>query len=239
MTTKLFIIKAGSTFPDMAAEQGDFEDWIINGLGLDNSLLEVVDVENGGALPDLSVVRGAVISGAHAMVTQNLDWSLTLEVWTKQLVEAKIPVLGICYGHQILARAMGGTADFHPKGTEIGTTEIICLPESVQDSLFKDLPGTFKGHVVHSQSVIQLPGNAVLLAQNAFESHHGFRIGDSAWGVQFHPEFSIRAMRGYIEHLAETVSSEGQNPENLIRGLEETPHSAALLTRFGNLVCAN
>jgi GMP synthase (glutamine-hydrolysing) len=132
---------------------------------------------------------------------------------------------------------MGGTVDFHPEGTEIGTREITRLPEADQDPLFKDLPEIFKGHVVHSQTVTRLPENAVLLAQNVFEPHHGFRVGESAWGVQFHPEFSARAMRGYIKHLAETVSSEGQNPDTLIRSLDETPEAAELLRRFGALVC--
>ncbi|MCG8637659.1 MAG: glutamine amidotransferase [Desulfobacterales bacterium] len=235
----VYIIKAGSTFPDMAAEQGDFEDWIISGLGLDVALLDVVDVENGMELPDISSVSGAVITGSHAMVTRNLHWSLSLETWTRQLVLAKIPVLGICYGHQILARAMGGTVDFHSQGTEIGTREITRLPAGGQDILFKGLPERFKGHTVHSQTVTRLPDNAVLLACNSFEPHHGFRIGDSAWGVQFHPEFSVRAMEGYIGHMADTVRQEGQDPEKLIRDLDNTPEAAELLERFGRLAVGN
>ncbi|MEH0019776.1 MAG: glutamine amidotransferase [Desulfobacter sp.] len=239
MTTPetLFVIKAGSTFPDMAEALGDFDAWIINGLDPDRSHpVKVVRVDSGEQLPEPRLVKGAVISGAHAMVTDGPDWSLALEHWTKALVSSRIPVLGICYGHQTLARAMGGLVEFHPRGIEIGTTDISCLPEASRDILFRGLPETFKGHVVHSQSVTRLPENAVLLAGNRFEPHHGFRIGPCAWGVQFHPEFSMDATLGYIRHMFDAIEESGQDSRVLIDNLEETPHASSLLRRFGEIV---
>lgn len=231
----LVVVKAGDTFPELIREYGDFEDWIIKGLGCDASCCQVVNVEKGEALPGPGGLRGAVISGAHSMVTQDLDWSLALEAWTREMM-AEVPLLGICYGHQILARAMGGTVDFHPRGTEIGTREIYCLPACESDPLFKAMPKTFKAHVFHSQSVTQLPDSTVLLAKNEFEPHQAFRAGKAAWGVQFHPEAFAAATRGYILNLADTVRGQGQDPELLIGDLDETPYAAALLKRFGDLV---
>ncbi|HCY87085.1 MAG TPA: glutamine amidotransferase, partial [Desulfobacteraceae bacterium] len=144
-------------------------------------------------------------------------------------------VLGICYGHQILARAMGGAVDYHPGGAEIGTVDIHCLPEAGKDVLFNDLPPVFKGHVVHSQTVTRLPEGAVLLARNEFEPHHGFRVGERAWGVQFHPEFSVPATRGYIHHMTATIQNQGKDRDMLLAALEETPYPAGLLRRFGRL----
>ena len=109
-----YVIKAGDTFPDLIEQMGNFEDWIISGTGLAPERVRVVNAEAGEALPDPETVRGAVISGSHSMVTQGLAWSLALEDWARQMIAAKVPLLGICYGHQIMARAMGGRVDFHP-----------------------------------------------------------------------------------------------------------------------------
>jgi GMP synthase (glutamine-hydrolysing) len=236
---KLFVIKAGDTFPDLIRDYGDFEDWIISGLGLDRAMVQVVNVEKGEPLPKPESVRGAVISGSHFMVTQDLDWSLGLEDWTREMVGAGIPLLGICYGHQILARALGGSIDFHPRGIEIGTKEIFCLPVCSQDPLFRDLPGKFKAHLFHSQSVIQLPDSALLLAQNDFEPHQVFRVGEAAWGVQFHPEAFADVTKGYIDNLQEEVEKQGQDLDRLIQELEETPYAASLLEKFARLVFSN
>lgn len=237
MEKKFFIIKAGDTFGDLIEEYGDFEDQIAAGLGQAPDFVRVVNAEKGETLPGPEEMLGAVISGAHAMVTQDLDWSLRLEQWTRKTILAGIPLLGICYGHQIMARAMGGTVDFHPKGTEIGTREIRCLGTADADSLFSGLPQRFQVHLYHSQSVIRLPEGAVLLAENGFEPHQAFRIGDCAWGVQFHPEACAAITRGYIRNLRAALESEGQDIDALTGTLAETPHAAALLKRFGDLAC--
>ncbi|WDP89919.1 MAG: glutamine amidotransferase [Desulfobacter sp.] len=235
----LLVIKAGGTFPEMARELGDFEDWIIRGLCVPPGRCRVADVERGDALPGPETVLGAVISGSHAMVTEEAAWSLALENWTRRAVAGGMPLLGICYGHQVLARAMGGTVDFHPQGTEIGTVDISCLEACRTDPLFSRLPDTFKGHVVHSQTVTGLPAGAVPLAANTFEPHHAFRIGEVAWGVQFHPEFDESAEQGYIRNLSEKARAQGQDPDQLVAAVRETPHAAALLKGFGELALCN
>ena len=233
---KTVIIKTGDTFPDVVKVHGDFEELIASGLGITRDKLRVVNVTAHEALPELGQINGVVLSGSHAMVTQNLDWSLALEVWVRELILAGTPLLGICYGHQLMAKAMGGVVDYHPRGIEIGTTNLTCLEESSRDPLFKGLPPSFKAHVFHSQSVIQLPPSAVLLVGNDFEPHHGFRIGAAAWGVQFHPEADVSVTKRYIENLAENVRSAGQDPGQVIDHLEETPHAALLLKNFGDFV---
>jgi GMP synthase (glutamine-hydrolysing) len=229
----VYVIKAGDTFPDLIEEMGNFEDWIIAGMGLSPGAVQVVNAEKKAPLPDPEIVRGAVISGSHAMVTEKLPWSLALEAWTRQMVEAQIPLLGICYGHQILARAMGGSVGFHSRGTEIGTTSVSCHAPGRKDPLFQALPDTFKVHVFHSQSVLGLPEGAVLLAGNGYDPNQAFRMGPCAWGVQFHPEADARVTRGYIRNLKEALTGEGQDDEALAATIEDTPHAAALLRRFG------
>ena len=232
----ILIVKTGTTFPDLIAKQGDFEDWIARGLGCFHRKIKVVNAQTD-PLPGPDQVGGAIITGSHAYVTENLDWCIRLEQWTKKIIEHQIPLLGICFGHQVIAKAMGGVVDFHPISLEIGTKEIELLPGYEDDPLCSGLPETFKVHLFHSQSVLKLPAGATLLARNAFEQHQAFRIGKNAWGVQFHPEANAAATQGYIKNLSEDVQSAGIDPDHLINQVEETPHSASLLKRFGELVC--
>jgi GMP synthase (glutamine-hydrolysing) len=147
-------------------------------------------------------------------------------------------VLGICYGHQLLAHALGGEVGYHPGGLEIGTVEVTRNPHAADDVLLGALPGRFAAQVVHHQSVRALPPGAVPLAGNAHEPHHAYRIGERAWGVQFHPEFSADAMRCYIDTLAPSLSDAGRDVQALRTGVRDTPDAAALLGRFARLCSA-
>jgi GMP synthase (glutamine-hydrolysing) len=232
---KLIIIKTGETFPAIIPALGDFEEWIARGLGRSPHDIRVVNVQKGEPLPHLDAVQGVVIAGSHAMVTQNLDWSLELEAWIPKLIRENIPLLGICYGHQLIARAMGGVVDYHPEGIEIGTTDIDITTPGKEDLLFKNLPPRFKAHVFHSQTIIKLPESAVVIGKNRFEPHHAFRIGGCAWGVQFHPESNIPILEAYIDNLTQAIVDSGQDPGLLRAQVEETPIAFKLLKRFGTL----
>ena len=232
---KIVIIKTGETFPSIIPRLGDFEDWIARGLNLPSQDIQVVDVEAQQPLPPLDRIKGVVIAGSHAMVTQDLDWSLELEAWIPQLIRKKVPLLGICYGHQLIARAMGGIVDYHPGGLEIGTTDIDCVFQGEEDPLFGGLAQRFKAHVVHSQTVIRLPESSVVIAKNGFEPHHAFRIGPCAWGVQFHPEYDAAIETAYIGNMTQAIEASGQDPSQVLDQVVETPVAAMVLTRFGIL----
>jgi GMP synthase (glutamine-hydrolysing) len=142
----------------------------------------------------------------------------------------------VCYGHQLLADAMGGTVANHSQGTEMGTVDISLTPEAENDLLFKTSPAVIKVHASHSQTVKRLPPDAVLLAANAWEPHHAFAVGDCAWGLQFHPEFDADIMRSYIHAFKDYLISEGQNVDHLLQQVEETPYSRQVLERFAEIV---
>ncbi len=232
------IIKAGSTFPENLAETGDFDDWLIAGLGLPRNEVRVIDAREADKLPAPAECAGVVISGAHAMITDDLPWMQRLSDWTRRLVTAQVPLLGICFGHQLLARAMGGQVGFHPQGREIGSVDIELHAAAQSDLLFASLPKRFRAHAVHAQSVSQLPKAATLLAGNAFEATHAFRVGICAWGVQFHPEFNPARMAVYLDHFAPDLQAAGRDAEAIRAGLVDTPESAGLLPRFVRLARA-
>ena len=233
----VLIACAGRTFPEISARQGDFDDWIAAGLGHD---LPVVaqDIRTASPLPAAGTLAGVVVTGSHSMVSDREPWSEAAAAWLRQLTEAGVPVLGICYGHQLLAHAFGGQVDYHPGGIEIGTVAITLTDQARGDALFGNTPPCFAAQLVHRQSVLALPGDAVLLARGAFEPHQAFRIGECAWGVQFHPEFSSEAMRGYIAQLARVLAEQGRDQAALDAAVRETPHAVALLGRFAGIVAS-
>jgi len=232
----LIIIKAGSTLPTLRQKLGDFEDWIIRTLGSSNAAITVVNVMAGEALPSVNAISGVIISGSPAMVTDQADWMQGLANWIPHVLGHNIPLLGICFGHQLLAKAMGGHADYHPKGREIGTVSIKLTLEGKQDRLLSALPDDFLAHTTHAQTVIKLPPNALRLAENSFEIHHAFRLGDNAWGVQFHPEFSADIMSAYVSEQSAALLKEGHNVDELKAAICHTDAANRLLKRFMMIV---
>ena len=233
---KLIIIKAGSTFSETKKKLGDFEDWIIHGAGLSCEDVSVINAITGEALPDIDCIAGVIITGSHAMVTDDAPWIKKLNQWIPLVLQHNRPFLGICFGHQLLAQAMGGASGYHPKGPEIGTVTINLTTEGKIDRLLGSLPDPFKAHCTHAQTVITLPEKAVNLAENKFEAHHAFRLGDNAWGVQFHPEFSADIMATYINEQAVTLCENGQDIRALTAAIGTTASANELLKRFITIV---
>jgi GMP synthase (glutamine-hydrolysing) len=235
----ILIIKAGSTYPAVLKKHGDFEDWIIGNMPVEKNMFSVIDVVEQRVIPDLDRISGIMIAGSHAMVTSEEPWQGEIVDYVRNAVENNLPVLGICYGHQLLAHAMGGTIAFHPKGREIGTTEITCTHEAREDILFQHMPPEFPAHAAHLQTIIQLPPGATVLAINNFESCHAFRVRDYAWGIQFHPEFSVDILEACIHEIRSALVKEGFNPDELLSNLQPTPMGKILLQQFFNVVTDN
>ena len=232
----LYIIKVGTTYPDIAQRYGDFEDWVRTGLAISLLPIITVDVQHGAALPDAGACSGVVITGSHEMVSDRLAWSQLVEQWIPLLLVRGVPLLGICYGHQLLAQAMGGSVGYHSGGSESGTVDIFLMPQAADDALFAGLPQQMPVHTVHRQTVFALPPDALLLARNDFEQHHAFRLGECAWGVQFHPEYDESVMAAYLLAEAGDLAAKKQGVRKLQEAVRPTPEAAAVLNRFGGLV---
>jgi GMP synthase (glutamine-hydrolysing) len=232
------VVKTGSTLPGIRARRGDFESWIARGMGLAADALAVVDVTEGAPLPDPGAPAGIVVTGSSAMVSAREPWSERTGAWLVDAVRAGTPVLGICYGHQLLAHALGGRVGRNPRGREIGTVELRLVPEARRDALLGGLPEATHAHTTHVESVLELPPGATRLAASGADPHQAFAIGPRAWGVQFHPEFDADVMRGYLEGRRDVLRDEGVDADRLLALVRETPEAGSLLRRFAALLGA-
>jgi len=235
----LVIIKAGPTFLSIKQNFGDFDNWVIDASYSPNEVFLVIDMIENPELPNVEWLSGVIITGSHAMVTDQEPWVLKLIDWIPQILKQNIPMLGICFGHQILAQSMGGLVSYHPGGPEIGTVPITLSPEGKQDCLLGTMPKVFMAHTTHAQTVIRLPAEAHLLAENSFEPHHAYRIGKNAWGVQFHPEFTAEIMNEYVSEQASKLMNDGYDVKALQSAICNTVESNGLLKRFMKIVQEN
>ena len=231
----VLVIKTGTKPASLAGHPGDYEDWLLDGMGWPRAAAQVVAVHQGETLPPPAHVAGAVITGAATMVTDGDVWIEATAAWLRDAVATGLPVLGICYGHQLLAHALGGAAGWNPNGVEVGVVDVELLEGAAADPLLGSLPASFPACVSHRQSALRLPPGATLLARSVLEPHHAFRVG-SAWGVQFHPEFDVAVMQAYVAGFSEVLLSQSRSPEDLIAALRPTPESAAVLRRFAEVV---
>ena len=231
MTSPFLILETGQPTPSMR-RHGSFAHWIRVAAGLERDEAVVVDVEHGGELPSREGFAGAIVTGSAAMVTDRADWSERSAHWLREAAHAGMPLLGICYGHQLLAHALGGEVGDHPGGREMGTVELDLHPPAADDPLFAGLPQRFPAQATHLQTVLRPPAGATVLARSLHDACHAFRWGERAWGLQFHPEFSATHMRGYIDARGEALREEGRCPKRLSRTISATPHARRVLRRF-------
>jgi GMP synthase (glutamine-hydrolysing) len=210
---------------------GGFAHWIRVAAGLARDGVVALDVRDQPP-PTRAGFAGAIVTGSAAMVSDRHDWSERTAAWLRDAAHAGLPLLGICYGHQLLAHALGGEVGDNPAGREMGTVEVVLHPEAADDPLFSTLPARFAAQASHLQAVLRPPPEAVVLARSDRDHCQAFRWGQAAWGVQFHPEFSAGHMHGYVRARGEALRAEGHSPDRISRNISATPHARGILRRF-------
>jgi GMP synthase (glutamine-hydrolysing) len=214
---------------------GGFAHWIRVAAGLRRDEVTLCQVAAGDRLPAATGWRGVLITGSAAMVTERHPWSEASAEWLRRARSHGVPMLGICYGHQLLAHAFDGVVGDNPAGREMGTAELELHPPAASDPLFAGLPARVRAQTTHRQTVLQPPPGATVLARSQRDACQAFRLDDRIWGVQFHPEFSAAAMRAYIAGRAEALRNEGEDPFRLHRAVRPAPFARRVLRRFVRL----
>lgn len=228
--TPLLIIQTGEA-PDTIVERlGGFAQWFRASMRLRPGEVRTMRVDAGEKLPRPNEIAGAVITGSSAMVTDRERWSEDTAAWIRAAMDAELPLFGVCYGHQLMAHALGGDVGWLPCGREIGTQAI--TRNGHGDALFVGMPATFPAHTTHRQSVLAPPRDAQVLARSQADPHQILRYGARAISTQFHPEFGVRAMRAYLREREEVLDDEDFDVAQLRCEVQPTPEARGLLRRF-------
>ncbi|HLI19291.1 MAG TPA: glutamine amidotransferase [Rhodanobacteraceae bacterium] len=229
----LLLIQTGEAPEAICAEFGGFADWFRDAMRLESKQMLVVRADRGDSLPEPQEIAGAVITGSAAMVTDRTDWSERTADWIRQAMATGTPLFGVCYGHQLMAHALGGTVGWLPTGREIGT-ETITRSVPLTGDVLCAVPQSFPAQTTHRQSVLDPPPGAEVLARSQRDPNQLLRYAPNALSTQFHPEFSAAVMRAYIAARADTLREEGIDPDRLLVGVRETEAARALLERFAH-----
>lgn len=192
------VVQMGLPPVGVRSRVGDQVDWFCATLGRGRDELLVVRPAAGDPLPPLERFSMAIVSGSWSMVTDHLDWSERTGAWIRDLIVAGKPVLGVCYGHQLMAQAMGGTVGDLPGGREQGAFEVRLNAAGAADTLFVGGGDHFPAYLSHTQSVLVPPDAATVLGGTARDPYQILQYSPTAVSVQFHPEFTARVLQACV-----------------------------------------
>jgi GMP synthase (glutamine-hydrolysing) len=171
-----------------------------------------------------------VFGGAmHADQDEHHPWLVEETAWLEQLLQTQTPVLGVCLGVQLLARAAGSWVRRMPDGPEIGWCHVELTEAGALDPVLGSMPRMFDALQWHHYTY-GLPAGAVELAKSP-ACTQAFRLGESCWGVQFHPEVTATQLDGWMDDADDPPP----NPERL---RAETPAKMPRWNELGRGLCA-
>ncbi|WP_251328782.1 type 1 glutamine amidotransferase [Haloplanus pelagicus] len=162
---------------------------------------------------------GFVVTGSRASVYWDREWIGRLKTWTSGAIEAGMPGLGVCYGHQLLADVMGGRVVGMDE-YEIGYRTV---EQVARNRLLDGVDETFTVFTSHSDRVAEAPPGATVFAANDY-GIHGFRKGD-VFAVQFHPEYDMAMARSVTKGKDGQLSA--ARIQEVLDGINEENYRAA------------
>ena len=154
-----------------------------SGSGLEFTTFSVVRGEMPGSIYDC---EGWLITGSKHGVYENLDWMLELQEFIRKIADTSIPLAGICFGHQIIAQALGGEVVKSDRGWGVGLHHYRIDQKLPWMEPSSDEMGIY---AFHQDQVVKLPPMAKIFSSSDFCPYAGLYYGDSIVSVQAHPEF--------------------------------------------------
>lgn len=215
---------------------GRFGDW----LTAEGVALDVVHAYAGAPLPRRPDHDGVVVLGGGYLPDDDAraPWLAATRALVAKALERGAPVFGICLGGQLLAQVAGGTVRGAHGEPEMGSTPLTLWREAGDDPLLRGLPERVTAIERHVDAITALPPGAVWLMASERCPYQAFRVGERAWGVQFHPEAGADRVRAWD---AGRLRAQGLDPVELCRRAElDEPASEAVwhevARRFASVV---
>ena len=174
-------------------------------------LLDVRRPYQGDALPTLRGYSALLVLGGSMGVHDDdaAPWLPETRDLLRDAVRDGVPVLGICLGAQLLVAALGGQVRTAPDGPEIGPGLVAKRDVAAEDRIFRRVPFTPDVLQWHYDMVAELPAGATGLATSTRYPHQAFRVGERAWGLQFHIETTPEIVRGWATEDAPRLAELG------------------------------
>jgi GMP synthase-like glutamine amidotransferase len=177
-------------------------------------------VVDGAPVPAPEAADGWVITGSRHGVYDDLPWIAPLKAMLREARAAAVPIIGICFGHQLLAEAFGGRAIKHPGGWRVGLTDFaVTAPAGWRDAV-----DHMTLHSLHQDQVVAIPDDATVWASGPDCRYAALSYGDpecpDAISIQPHPEFRPDFARALIAHLAEEGRFPGDLGRTALAGLD-------------------
>ncbi len=194
---KLLIISAGPGLDEIKSIYGHAIDWI-NSIINDNSVsISTCDIYDNSNF-DETFYDAWIITGSAYSVLDSDKWISILKEKIKFAFNNQIPILGICFGHQIISQALGGEVKKNHLGWELGSNKIQFNEKGISIKIFKNIDRNDNFYFSHEDVVVNLPDSAVKLASNEM-GLQSYVINDLIYGVQFHPEFTKNIIQKYVD----------------------------------------
>lgn len=209
----------------------DVGQWIVNAFADDTTHFDIWRSQRETEPPH-GQFDGIVISGSSSSAYDEQVWIHRLSDKIREWVNQRTPLLGICFGHQLIAQSLGGVVRKNPQGWEGGICSVELTEAGKQDALFADFPSPSKVMQSHQDIVMELPPESERLAFNAKSPIQAFRIGSHVRTVQFHPEFTENHLRFLIEPRRERLTANGVDVDAMLRTLEPLPGRTIILSNF-------
>lgn len=234
---RILLYKTGETDPTLVPHIGDYELWFARVLG-DGYALEV---HRAFEKPRHRIegYDGMVITGSPRSLVTPEPWMDDAAAFVRDAAAAGVPVLGVCFGHQLVGYAWGGRVRQNPNGWEVGTVDVELTDEGARDPLFAELPRRLRVIQSHQDEVGTLGAETRLLSTSAHTPHQAIAVGAHVRGVQFHPEMSAPIIRRVMEHrrtllLADAARRQRREfcVDRSIAGAHDCPDAERVLHNF-------
>lgn len=214
---KIGILSCGHAMPEVAERHGDYPqmfETLLAGKGLG---FEAFDVENMQFPGNIHACDGWLLTGSKHGAYEDHAFIPPLETFIQQAYAHHVPLVGICFGHQIIAQALGGHVEKFQGGWAVGLTEYE----------FDDI-GTVHLNAWHQDQVVQCPENARPVASNSFCENAALVYDTRAYTVQPHPEFDGGVIAQFVSLRRGTADYPDALMDRAAKMSEQQAHNAKL-----------